>query len=143
MRRYVYLAEIQALHPSGPEATRASCSAILASPPWFSRVSRSGACYESRLPATLAIADTVHSAGADDRHPLGIYSAVANIPVSTTRHDTAFIGSSMPTFFFGLMFILIFSVLPSLNQDQFPWLIALPPGLQKAVRPYTIRRVAA
>ncbi len=71
--------------------------------------------------------------------PLGIYSAVKQYSrFDYTFTTAAFIGSSMPTFFFGLLFILVFSVLPSLAQERFPWLIALPPGLQQAVRPYEI-----
>ena len=48
--------------------------------------------------------------------PLGIYSAVKQYSKFDYSATTAaFIGSSMPTFFFGLMFILLFSVLPSLE----------------------------
>ncbi len=71
--------------------------------------------------------------------PLGIYSAVKQYSrFDYTFTTAAFIGSSMPTFFFGLLFILLFSVLPSLGQGRFPWLLALPSGLQQAVRPYEI-----
>lgn len=69
--------------------------------------------------------------------PLGIYSAVHQYSrLDYTFTTAAFVGSSMPTFFFGLMFILIFSVLPSLGRANFPWLPSLPPGLREAVRPY-------
>jgi peptide/nickel transport system permease protein len=71
--------------------------------------------------------------------PLGIYSAVKQYSRFDYAFTTAaFVGSSMPTFFFGLLFILVFSVLPSIAQQNFPWLIALPPGMQQAVRPYEI-----
>jgi len=93
----------------------------------------------SRLPATLQLQVPALLLALLLGIPLGIYSAVRQYSrFDYTFTMAAFIGSSMPTFFFGLMFILVFSVLPSLNQERFPWLIALPPGLQQAVRPYTI-----
>jgi peptide/nickel transport system permease protein len=71
--------------------------------------------------------------------PLGIYSAVRQYSRFDYIFTTlAFIGSSMPTFFFGLLFILAFSVLPNMWSERWPWLISLPPGLQNAVRPYEI-----
>ncbi len=93
----------------------------------------------SRLPATLQLQIPALLLALMIGIPLGIYSAVKQYSRFDYAFTTAaFIGSSMPTFFFGLLFILFFSVLPSINQEQFPWLIALPPGLQQAVRPYTI-----
>lgn len=93
----------------------------------------------SRLPATLQLQIPSLLLALLVGVPLGIYSAVRQYSkFDYTFTTAAFIGSSMPTFFFGLLFILAFSVIPSLNQDQFPWLIALPPGLQKAVRPYEL-----
>ena len=94
-------------------------------------MSRLGATLELQIPSLLlALLLGV---------PLGIYSAVKQYSkFDYTFTTAAFVGSSMPTFFFGLMFILFFSVLPSLNQDRFPWMIALPPGLQQSVRPYTL-----
>ena len=44
----------------------------------------------------------------------------------------------MPTFFFGLLFILIFTVLAGRVQDMWPWWPTLPPGLREAVRPYDV-----
>ena len=66
--------------------------------------------------------------------PLGIYSAVKQY----TRFDyfvttMAFFGSSMPTFFFGLIMILLFSIIP--KNAGLPY---LPPGSSEAVRSYTI-----
>ncbi len=65
--------------------------------------------------------------------PLGIYSAVKQYSrFDFTFTTAAFIGSSMPTFFFGLMFILLFSVLPSLGQEQqCPGWWRCRPGLQQ------------
>jgi peptide/nickel transport system permease protein len=66
--------------------------------------------------------------------PLGIYSAVKQY----SRFDyfvttLAFFGSSMPTFFFGLLLILLFSIIPKgLN---WPY---LPPGSSEAVRDYVV-----
>jgi peptide/nickel transport system permease protein len=66
--------------------------------------------------------------------PLGIYSAVKQY----SRFDylittMAFLGSSMPTFFFGLLMILAFSVIP--KNAGLPY---LPPGSSEAVRAYTV-----
>jgi peptide/nickel transport system permease protein len=71
--------------------------------------------------------------------PIGIYSAVRQY----SRFDYfftafAFIGSSMPVFFFGLLLILLFTVTPSFLQDTMPWLPTIPSGLRTAVRPYEI-----
>jgi peptide/nickel transport system permease protein len=66
--------------------------------------------------------------------PLGIYSAIRKY----SRFDyfvtfLAFFGSSMPTFFFGLLLILLFSIVPKgLN---WPY---LPPGSSEAVRDYVV-----
>ncbi|MBE0698271.1 MAG: ABC transporter permease [Anaerolineaceae bacterium] len=66
--------------------------------------------------------------------PIGIYSAVKQY----SRFDyfftgLAFIGSAMPTFFFGILMILFLSVLPKLAGLPF-----LPSGSAEAVRAYTI-----
>ena len=71
--------------------------------------------------------------------PIGIYSAVKQY----SRFDyfftaVSFFGSGMPTFFFGLLMILLFSVFPVFLQDTIPWIPRLPPGLRVAVRPYDI-----
>lgn len=66
--------------------------------------------------------------------PLGVYSAVKQYSrfdyIFTTM---AFIGTAMPTFFFGILMILLFSLLPFRNG----WFY-LPPGSAEAVRDYTI-----
>lgn len=71
--------------------------------------------------------------------PIGIYSAVKQY----SRFDyfftgVSFLGSAMPTFFFGLLLILLFSVFPVFLKDTLPWIPRLPPGLRVAVRPYEI-----
>jgi peptide/nickel transport system permease protein len=66
--------------------------------------------------------------------PLGVYSAVKQY----SRFDyfftsLAFMGSAMPTFFFGILMILAFSIIP--KGAGWPY---LPPGLSESVRNYTI-----
>lgn len=71
--------------------------------------------------------------------PMGIYSAVHQYSRFDYIFTTlAFIGTSMPTFFFGLLMILLFSVMPVFWQDQAPWLLRLPPGSYISPRPYEI-----
>ena len=71
--------------------------------------------------------------------PMGIYSAVHQYSrfdyFSTTL---AFIGTSMPSFFFALLMILLFSVMPAFWKDSLPWLPRMPSGSYVAVRDYTI-----
>ena len=93
----------------------------------------------SRMPATVELQVISLSFSLLIGIPLGIYSAVRQYSRFDYIFTTlAFIGSSMPTFFFGLLFILAFSVLPNMWSERWPWLISLPPGLQSAVRPYEI-----
>ncbi len=135
---YVYLAELPTLHPPiksskgifrgdfGPSTKIAA-----GRPASAQLLSRLGPTMELMLSSTLlSILIGV---------PLGIYSAVrqySRFDYATTT--IAFVGSSMPTFFFGLLLILILSVIPNLAQDTWPWLPSLPPGLRLAVRPYEI-----
>jgi peptide/nickel transport system permease protein len=66
--------------------------------------------------------------------PIGVYSAVRQYSrFDYTVTTLAFLGSSMPTFFFGLLMILAFSVIP--KSAGLPY---LPPGSSEAVRDYTI-----
>lgn len=66
--------------------------------------------------------------------PLGVYSAVKQYSrfdyIATTL---AFIGASVPSFVFGIFFILLFSVLP--QRAGLPY---LPPGDAVGIRDYTI-----
>lgn len=66
--------------------------------------------------------------------PLGVYSAVRQY----SRFDyvftsLAFMGSAMPTFFFGILMIIIFTILP--KDAGWPY---VPGGLSESVRDYTI-----
>lgn len=135
---YLYLAEIPQYHP----AVRSS-RGILRGDFGLSTVVRAGRPVfdelMSRLPATLElmILSTLLSFALGI--PIGIYSAVRQYSrFDYTFTTISFIGSSMPTFFFGLLVILIFSVLPNLWADTLPWLPRLPPGAREAVRPYMV-----
>ncbi|HUG34278.1 MAG TPA: ABC transporter permease [Anaerolineales bacterium] len=66
--------------------------------------------------------------------PLGVYSAVRQY----SRFDyiftsLAFMGSAMPTFFFGIVMIIVFSIVP--KEAGWPY---VPSGLSESVRDYTI-----
>lgn len=66
--------------------------------------------------------------------PMGIYSAVRQYSFfDYVMTSIAFIGSSLPTFFFGIMAILLFGVLP--NQAGLPY---IPTGNATGVRDYVI-----
>jgi peptide/nickel transport system permease protein len=88
----------------------------------------------SRLPKTLQLMGLSTLLSLLLAIPLGVYSAVRQYSrfdyVFTTL---AFIGAAMPTFFFGIMFILAFSILP--KTAGLPY---LPPGSSEAVRAYDI-----
>jgi peptide/nickel transport system permease protein len=93
----------------------------------------------SRLPATLELGILALFFSIAIGLPIGIYSAVRQYSrfdyIATTL---SFLGSAMPTFFFGLLMILLFTITPVFLQDTFPWIPRLPPGLREAVRPYSI-----
>jgi peptide/nickel transport system permease protein len=66
--------------------------------------------------------------------PLGVYSAANQYSRFDYLFTTlAFLGAAMPTFFFGITFILVFSILP-----QSVGLPYLPPGSSEAVRAYFV-----
>jgi peptide/nickel transport system permease protein len=66
--------------------------------------------------------------------PIGIYSAVKQYSKFDYFFTSlAFMGSAMPTFFFGIIMILLFSVLPYRAGGPY-----LPPGSALSVRDYTI-----
>jgi len=88
----------------------------------------------SRLPKTLQLMGLSISLSLIFGVPLGIYSAIRQYSKFDYLVTTlAFFGSSMPTFFFGLLLILLFSILP--KGMGLPY---LPPGSAEAVRNYTI-----
>ncbi len=71
--------------------------------------------------------------------PLGVYSAARQYSRFDYLFTTlAFLGASMPTFFFGIAFILLFSILP--KAAGLPY---LPPGSSEAVRSYTMPLLGA
>lgn len=88
----------------------------------------------SRLPYTLYLMGASILLSIVIAVPIGVYSAVRQY----SRFDyamttTAFIGSSVPSFVFGIFAILLLSILP--NQAGLPY---LPPGNAVGVRDYTI-----
>jgi peptide/nickel transport system permease protein len=88
----------------------------------------------SRLPKTLQLMGISTLLALALGVPLGIFSAVKQY----SRFDyfftsLAFLGTSMPTFFFGILLILAFSILPkSAGLPHFP------PGSSEAVRDYAV-----
>ncbi len=135
---YVYLGEMPKLHP--PIKTS---DGVLRGDFGLSTVVSIGnpvsVLFRSRIWATLELMVTSLVLSLLIGVPIGIYSAVrqySKFDYATTT--ISFIGSAMPTFFFGLMLILLFSVIPVLLADQFPWIVRLPSGLRTAVRSYEI-----
>ena len=135
---YVYLAELPELHPplrSSDGILRGDfglSSVILRGRPVSELIG-------SRFWATmeLMILSTVLSLLLGI--PIGIYSAIKQYSRFDYTFTTfSFIGSAMPTFFFGLLLILLFSVFPVYLQDTIPWIPRLPPGLREAVRDYEV-----
>ncbi|OGO40927.1 MAG: ABC transporter permease [Chloroflexi bacterium RBG_16_58_14] len=87
-----------------------------------------------RLPKTLQLMVLALTISLLLGVPLGIISAVRQY----SRFDYAvtsfaFFGSAMPTFFFGLILILLFSIIP--KGYNLPY---LPPGSSEAVRDYIV-----
>lgn len=88
----------------------------------------------SRLPNTLKLLVSELIISLCIAIPLGIYSAVKQYSRFDYFFTTlAFMGSAMPTFFFGILMILFLSVLPKLAGLPY-----LPPGSSEAVRDYVI-----
>jgi peptide/nickel transport system permease protein len=88
----------------------------------------------TRLPYTIQLAGLSFLFALLISIPLGIYSAIKQYSSFDYIFTTlAFIGSSMPTFFFGILMILFFSVLPNIAGTT-----AMPAGSAEAVRDYTI-----
>jgi peptide/nickel transport system permease protein len=135
---YVYLGEMPELHPP-----LKSSRGILRGDFGLSTVIlKDRAVTEllrSRLRATLELMTISLLLSLLIGVPIGIYSAVKQY----SRFDyffttTAFIGSAMPTFFFALLLILLFSVFPVYLKDSVPWIPRMPSGLRVAVRPYEV-----
>lgn len=135
---YVYLHEIPQIHPE----VRSS-KGVLRGDFGRSTVIRQGAPVSaelmSRLGPTLELMVSALLLSLLIGVPIGIYSAVRQYSRFDYFFTTiSFIGSSMPVFFFGLLLILLFSVMPIFLEDSFPWIPRLPPGLRVAIRPYEI-----
>jgi len=88
----------------------------------------------SRLPSTLKLMASSSLLALLIGIPIGIYSAVRQYSAFDYTFTTAaFVGSSMPTFFFGIIMILIFAV----GFKSLGWFY-LPPGNAMSVRDYAI-----
>jgi peptide/nickel transport system permease protein len=136
--QFVFLSDIPELHPD-----IRSSNGILRGDFGNSTVIRSGRPVwgemMTRLPATLELMLISTFLSFLIGIPIGIYSAIKQYSkFDYTFTTVSFIGSAMPTFFFGLLLILTFTVFPNMLQDQFPWLPKLPPGTREAVRPYEV-----
>ncbi len=89
---------------------------------------------ESRLSKTLQLIGLETLLSLVIGIPLGIYSAVRQYSTFDYIFTTlAFMGSAMPSFFFGLLLILMFSIIP--KGAGLPY---IPAGLSESVRDYTI-----
>ncbi len=125
---YVYLSDIPDLHP----AIRSS-QGILRGDFGNSTVIRTGRPVwgemMSRLPATLELMLISTFLSFLIGIPIGIYSAIKQYSrFDYTFTTISFIGSSMPTFFFGLLLILVFSVIPISFRISFPGCPSCHPG---------------
>ncbi len=135
---YVLLAEIPEIHPE----VRSS-KGILRGDFGLSTVVLQGrpvsGLLASRVGATLELMGLSLLLSLSIGVPIGIYSAVRQNSRFDYFYTTqAYIGGAMPTFFFALLLILVFSVMPVFLQDVAPWIPRLPPGLREAIRPYEV-----
>ncbi len=88
----------------------------------------------SRLPKTIQLIGLSTLLSLLIGIPLGVYSAVRQYSKFDYFFTSlAFMGSAMPTFFFGIIMILLFSILP--KDAGWPY---VPAGLSESVRGYTI-----
>jgi peptide/nickel transport system permease protein len=88
----------------------------------------------SRLPKTLQLMGLQIVLSLVIGIPLGIYSAVRQYSkFDYIFTSLAFMGSAMPSFFFGIVLILLFSIIP--KGAGWPY---VPAGLSESVRGYTI-----
>ena len=135
---YVYLSELPTLHPP----IRSSDGILRGDFGLSTVISRSrpvSNLLASRLIPTLELMAISLFLSLLLGVPIGIYSAVKQYSKFDYFFTTvSFIGSAMPTFFFALLLILLFSVFPVFLQDTLPWVPRLPPGLREAVRSYEV-----
>ncbi len=88
----------------------------------------------SRLPKTIQLIGLSTLLSLLIALPLGVYSAIRQYSRFDYIFTTlAFMGSAMPVFFFGLLMIIVFSLLP--KEAGLPY---VPAGLSESVRDYTI-----
>lgn len=88
----------------------------------------------SRIPKTIQLAGISTLLSLVIGLPLGVYSAIKQYSKFDYIFTTlAFMGSAMPTFFFGILSIMLFSVIP----NRAGWFY-LPAGSSVAVRDYTL-----
>lgn len=135
---YVYLDELAVIHPPVK-----SSKGVLRGDFGLSTVIRQGAPVSaeifSRLGPTLELMLTSLVLSLLIGIPIGIYSAVRQYSRFDYLFTTlAFFGSSMPVFFFGLLLILAFSVMPSFLEDTIPWIPSLPPGSRTSIRGFEV-----
>ncbi len=93
----------------------------------------------SRIPKTIQLIGLQSLLSILIGIPLGVYSAIRQY----SRFDyiftsLAFMGSAMPTFFFGILLILAFSIIPK----DAGWAY-LPAGLSESIRDYSIPIIGA
>jgi peptide/nickel transport system permease protein len=93
----------------------------------------------SRLPKTIQLIGLSTLLSLLIGIPLGVYSAVRQYSkFDYIFTSLAFMGSAMPSFFFGLVMILLFSIIP--KDAGWPY---VPAGLSESVRGYTIPVIGA
>lgn len=83
-----------------------------------------------RLGNTLALTGLAELVSIIIALPIGIISAVRQYSrLDYTVTAFSFVGLSMPTFWLGLMLIIVFAIIPkTMNNDGLSWLPYLPPG---------------
>lgn len=93
----------------------------------------------SRLPKTIQLIGLSTLLSLLIGIPLGVYSAIRQYSKFDYIFTTlAFMGSAMPTFFFGLLMIMLFSLIP--KEAGWPY---VPSGLSESVRDYTVPLIGA
>jgi peptide/nickel transport system permease protein len=93
----------------------------------------------SRLPKTIQLIGLSTVISLLIALPLGVYSAVRQYSRFDYIFTTlAFMGSAMPVFFFGLLMIIVFSLVP--KEAGWPY---VPAGLSESVRDYNIPLIGA
>ena len=137
-------------------ASTTPCGAVLALPPGrapgqlrqLDSPRRAGPGVFERMPATLELTAVALGVALLLAIPAGILSALSrNTPLDYVSTVTALVGQAMPTFWLGIMFILVFSVgfqvLPSSGRGGFTHLIlpALTLGLFTTARTMRLTRL--